>query len=132
MIKSKFCATLPISCGGSRPSWGQVGDVESHPGEGTVVTRAGLDTLRNGLIIVLGGSWHATSWALEAVLSIKYLVAAAHLILLQQEACVGPRQGEAGLGVGRVRGAGGAHHLHLLPTHGSLTLSNTNRNGGKF
>ena len=50
---------------------------------------------------------------------------AAHLILLQQEACVGPRQGEAGLGVGRVRGAGGAHHLHLLAidgSHNSVTL----------
>ena len=85
------------------------------------VTIVGCVTLRNGLIIVLGGSWHATSWALEALLSIQKLVAAAHLILLQQEACVGPRQAEAGLGVGRVRGAGGAHHLHLLPTHGSHT-----------
>ena len=85
------------------------------------MTRAGWDTLRNGLIIVRGGSWHVTSWTIEAVLTIKYLVAAAHLILLQQEACVGPRQAEAGLGVGRVRGAGGAHHLHLLP-HMALIL----------
>ena len=88
-----------------------------------VVTRVGWDTLRNGLIIVLGGSWHATSWALEAILTVKYLVPpAAHLILLQQEASVGPRQGEAGLGVGRVREAGGAQHLHLLiAKHGSHT-----------
>ena len=86
-----------------------------------VVIIVGWDTLRNGLIIVLGGSWHDTSWAIEAVLSITNLVSAAHLILLQQEACVGPRQAEAGLGVGRVRGAGGAHHLHLLAIDGSHT-----------
>ena len=86
-----------------------------------VVTIEGWATLRNGLIIVLGGSWRATSWAIEAILSIKYIVAAAHLILLQQEACVEPRQAEDGLSVGRVRGAGGAHHLHLLP-HMALIL----------
>ena len=37
MIKSKLCAMLPISCGGSKSSWGQVGDEESQPGEDTVV-----------------------------------------------------------------------------------------------
>ena len=47
MIKSKMCAMLPISCGGARSSWGQVGDAESQPGEGMVgmITLAGDDNL---------------------------------------------------------------------------------------